>query len=114
MSVDERHSWRTLSDPGDRTDNEVNAALRQTRLYGALRMLSQLKVPEPWISAQQSSITPPIEHLERRWPGHSPEQIRELMDEYAWESEEVLHNGVADVFEQVQRLEAKDREEERV
>ena len=104
-------SWATLQQTVGLSDTQINNNLRATMLYQTFRenaLVDKDYVPT-FFTPLEASDLPLLQDLERRWAGFSAEDLQTIMGDYEWERNALSENGVADVYEQVRRLEQADR-----
>ncbi|KIJ44042.1 hypothetical protein M422DRAFT_30592 [Sphaerobolus stellatus SS14] len=99
--------WTEIRKIANRTDYELIPKLRNTKVYQVLASsgLNRNAIVLP----SEAIDVPTVEDIAKRWPGMTPGQVQELVDDYNTESQVLSSNGPRDIdFADVRRLVEKD------
>lgn len=100
------YSWIRIRQTANVTDAQLIAKYRHTALYAAVMdaLDSEGELDANLLTPEQAAILPTREELTSRWPGHSTEQIEDLIRDYETEDRRLQSLDLEYVFDRVKEL----------
>jgi len=109
------HSWPRILPTANATDAQLIARLKETALYNALAeaCIAEGGLARNALSPVEAELIPSRDELESRWPGHTSEQIDDLLRDYAAERDLLKGLELESVVGRVRELALQDTEGDR-